>query len=62
MWGNPGFKWLVLGLHLSDLDKFLDKHNLGDAGEILCEPHVCYYHGCRDLPVDRFWLDEENDS
>ena len=24
------FKWRVLGLHLSDLDKILDKHTLGD--------------------------------
>ena len=30
MWGNCVFKWRVLGLHLSDLDKILDKHTLGD--------------------------------
>ena len=30
MWGNCGFKWRVLRLHLSDLDKILDKHTLGD--------------------------------
>ena len=30
MWGNRGFKWRVLGLHPSDLDKMLDKHALGD--------------------------------
>jgi len=30
MWGNRGFKWRVLGFHLSDLDKMLDKHALGD--------------------------------
>ena len=28
--GNCGFKWRVLGLQLTNLDKNLDKHTLGD--------------------------------
>ena len=30
MWSNRGFSWRVLGLHLSDLDKILDKRTFGD--------------------------------
>ena len=29
MWGNCGFNWRVLGLHLPDLDKILYRHTLG---------------------------------
>ena len=29
MWADRGLKWRVLRLHLSDLDKILDKHALG---------------------------------
>ena len=56
MWASSGgnifmargvFKLRVLVLHLLDLDKILDRLTLG--GKILCEPHVCYYHACRDL-------------
>ena len=31
MWGKRGFKWRVLGIHLSDLDQILYRHTLGDA-------------------------------
>ena len=30
MWGNCGFKWRMLELHLSDLDNILYRHTLGD--------------------------------
>ena len=30
MWADRGLRWRVLGLQLSDLDKILDKHTLGD--------------------------------
>ena len=38
MWGNCGFKWRVLGLHLSDLDKILYRHTLGDAERSCVSP------------------------
>jgi len=38
MWGNCGFKWRVLGLRLSDLDKILDKHTLGDEERSCVSP------------------------
>ena len=30
MWADRGLKWRVLRLHLSDVDKILYRHTLGD--------------------------------
>ena len=38
MWGHCGFKWRVLGLHLSDLDKILYRHTLGDEDRSCVSP------------------------
>ena len=38
MWGNCGFKLRVLGLHLSDLDKILYRHTLGDEERSCVSP------------------------
>ena len=38
MWGNRGFKWCVLGLCPSDLDKILDKHTSGDEERSCVSP------------------------
>ena len=38
MWADCGLKWRVLGLHLSDLDKILDKHTLGDEERSCVSP------------------------
>ena len=38
MWGNCGFKWRVLGLQLSDLDKILYRHTLGDEERSCVSP------------------------
>ena len=38
MWGNCGFKWRVLGLCPSDLDKILYRHTLGDEERSCVSP------------------------
>ena len=60
MWADRGLKWRVLGLHLSDLDKILDKHTLGDEERSCVSPMSVIIMG--DRLMDRFWLHEENAS
>ena len=38
MWADRGLKWRVLGIQLSDLDKILDKHTLGDEERSCVSP------------------------
>ena len=38
MWVDRSLKWRVLGLHLSDLDKILYRHTLGDEERSCVSP------------------------
>ena len=38
MWADRGLTWRVLGLHLSDLDKILCRHTLGDEERFCVSP------------------------